>query len=217
MGKRHYTIRLYKSHDKDILSLTQRGLSITIILYNCLKGFCHRDFFIITLPEKETLKEPTKSRNTQFKLILDEEQDSDIIGMIERFNPGARNNFFKQLIRLYVCYPIDERYFKSNEDKQWFDEQVHIFRQGRKCVDSEKMKPKRRRAKKSISNEKVFFAKEKEEKDIAENIPRQDSPKTVYSDELAEQINSIPIVPDNSSISQQEADEITDLFSSLFE
>ena len=229
MGKRRFTYRLYKSHDRDILSLPERGLSINKVLYNCLKAFCNKNYFVIALPEVKP-EEKGRGRQTQYKLMLDEEKDADIIEMIERVNPGARNNFYKQLIRMYVCYPVDHRFFNSEEDKEWFDERMQIFREGKKCVEAGR---KRKKKKSSPKKEKVVRARKRQEEVPDKNVPSED--------DLKKQIDAIPIIkeeparpdpvmarpePATSSqpvanpgpaVTDEEADEITNMFSSLFE
>ena len=184
---------------------------------------------MIALPEVKP-EEKGRGRQTQYKLMLDEEKDADIIEMIERVNPGARNNFYKQLIRMYVCYPVDHRFFNSEEDKEWFDERMQIFREGKKCVEAGR---KRKKKKSSPKKEKVVRARKRQEEVPDKNVPSED--------DLKKQIDAIPIIkeeparpdpvmarpePATSSqpvanpgpaVTDEEAEEITNMFSSLFE
>ena len=68
--------------------------------------------------------------------------------MIDKINPGAWNNFFKSLLRLYLWRPIAENFLNNKEDYLYFTEKLYPFTKDKcKMMLITRKKPAKRRKK----------------------------------------------------------------------
>lgn len=153
MSKIRYTIRLYRLHDLDLITfIMTHEFDIMHAIYSSVTAFAKGEAFLISIPPITTSEMPQLRRVYTKTLILDTEKDSSTISMLDRISPGKRNNFFKNLLRLYLMYPFSECFFNSSEDLQYFEEKLKVFRTGQREVRAGKLK-KSRYIKKELSSQ----------------------------------------------------------------
>lgn len=56
-----------------------------------------------------------------FNIILDEKKDKDAIDLLNKIDKGYRNNFIKQLLRVYLCFVLPGCY-TAQENLEYFAE-----------------------------------------------------------------------------------------------
>ena len=140
MGKIRYTVRLYRSHDIDLLTfLMTRQFDVMHAIYCALSAFQKGEAFVIEIPPG-TNELPPLNRVYSRSLVLDKEKDAAIIEMVEKIKPGRRNNFFKNLLRVYLSYPYSNDFFSRPSDQEWFDERTDAIRKGRRVVKAGKIR-----------------------------------------------------------------------------
>lgn len=176
--KRLYTIRLYKKHDMDLLSLRLRGVDLADAVHQSLIAFVEGRDMILSLPPSRNNDDKRINTVTKIekKITLDDEDDIDveIINMLERINEGAWNNFFKNILRMYLWHPYAENYIKSSKDLQFFENQTEIYKKNKEKFATRR--EKRKKVKKL--NQQV---KKEETSKSHSSIPSPESiPQKVY-------------------------------------
>lgn len=153
MSKIRYTIRLYRLHDLDLITfIMTHEFDIMHAIYSSVTAFAKGEAFLISIPPITKSEMPQLRRVYTKTLILDTEKDTLTISMLDRITPGKRNNFFKNLLRLYLMYPFSECFFNNPEDLQYFEEKLKVFRTGQREVRAGKLK-KSRYIKKELSSQ----------------------------------------------------------------
>ena len=165
MSKKRYTIRLYRLHDLDLITfIMTHEFDIMNAIYSSVTAFAKGEAFLISIPPITQTEMPQLRRVYTKTLILDTEKDELTISMLDRVSPGTRNNFFKNLLRLYLMYPFSECFFNSSEDLHFFEEKLKVFRTGQREVRAGKLK-KSRYPKKELSSQKsIEKTSDKEDK-----------------------------------------------------
>ena len=144
MSKIRYTIRLYRLHDLDLITfIMTHEFDIMHAIYSSVSAFAKGEAFLISIPPINNSEMPQLRRVYTKTLILDTEKDALTISMLNRISPGKRNNFIKNLLRLYLMYPFSESFFKSPEDLQYFEEKLKVFRTGQREVRAGRLKKSR--------------------------------------------------------------------------
>ena len=95
-------IRLYHYHDLDLVSLYREGrISIPKAVKLTLNAFARKRYVRLETVDKkcEKIAKPVY----MFNIILDEKKDKDAIDLLNKIDKGYRNNFIKQLLRVYLC------------------------------------------------------------------------------------------------------------------
>ena len=155
MSKIRYTIRLYRLHDLDLITfIMTHEFDIMHAIYSSVTAFAKGEAFLISIPLRRVY---TKT------LILDTEKDALTISMLDRISPGKRNNFFKNLLRLYLMYPFSECFFNSPEDLQYLEKKLKVFRTGQREVRAGKLKKSRYIKKELSSQNRIEEKSEKED------------------------------------------------------
>lgn len=159
MSKKRYTIRLYRLHDLDLITfIMTHEFDIMHAIYSSVTAFAKGEAFLISIPPLTKTEMPQLRRVYTKTLILDTEKDELTISMLDRISPGTRNNFFKNLLRLYLMYPFSECFFNSSEDLHFFEDKLKVFRTGQREVRAGKLK-KSRYQKKELSSQKSIEKK----------------------------------------------------------
>ena len=127
-------------------------------IYSSVTAFAKGEAFLISIPPLTKTEMPQLRRVYTKTLILDTEKDELTISMLDRISPGTRNNFFKNLLRLYLMYPFSECFFNSSEDLHFFEDKLKVFRTGQREVRAGKLK-KSRYQKKELSSQKSIEKK----------------------------------------------------------
>lgn len=134
MAKKRYTIRFYTMHDLDLITFAlTHDFDITKAIYSSVTAFARGEAFIISVPPPVRDNMPEKRRVFVKALVLDSDKDHEAIEMIDRITPGRRNNFFKNLLRLFLMYPFSEYFFDDPADLEFFESKLAAFRNGREA------------------------------------------------------------------------------------
>ena len=150
---RSFAIRFYTKHDIDLLTLYYRNVDVANVMHQVLVAFIKGEEFLLSLPnpsEDDFQPQSTHGAKVEYRLFLDEEDATDrqIIEMIDKINPGAWNNFFKSLLRLYLWRPIAENFLNNKEDYLYFTEKLYPFTKDKcKMMLITRKKPAKRRKK----------------------------------------------------------------------
>ena len=133
-----YQIRLYKPHDLDLMELVSRHrFCLQKAAYCCLSAFVKGECFLIRIPEQRAEPLPGKKVYARtLRLSKEKEQDREIIRLLERIAPGYRNNFIKNLLRLYLMYPATGQFFSSPQGEAFVTERYRCFRNGIPLADA---------------------------------------------------------------------------------
>lgn len=184
-------IRLYHYHDLDLVSLYREGrISIPKAVKLTLNAFARKRYVRLETVDKkcEKIAKPVY----MFNIILDEKKDKDAIDLLNKIDKGYRNNFIKQLLRVYLCFVLPGCY-TAQENLEYFAEREKGIFGEREVVPA----PISRYVREKTS-EKDSFGNSREtdplkkspnegmEPEIQENASLQDS----LNDELAETGNS---------------------------
>lgn len=137
MKKVRVTIRLYRMHDLDLITFVElHELNLQKAVYCALTSFTKGELFLIKIPpRRESGKELKLNRVYAFTMLLDTEKDKDAILLLSKITDGKRNNFLKNLLRLYLCNPMSEMFLESETDVEYFYDKFAIFRTGRRVAD----------------------------------------------------------------------------------
>lgn len=141
MKKLRYTVRFYTVHDLDLITfIFTHDFDIMRAIYTCIKAFAKGEAFIIKIPPIRDKAMPELKKAYTKSLILDPDKDADAVQMLERIVPGKRNNFIKNLLRIYLMYPFSEMFFENENDLKYFENKLSIFRKGTREVRAGKTK-----------------------------------------------------------------------------
>lgn len=204
MGKMRVTIRLYRIHDLDLITFIEtHKLNFQKAMYCALTSFTNNELFLIEIPpRREKRKELNLKRVYTMALTLDEVKDKNAILILKKIKDGKRNNFLKNLLRLYLCNPMSENFLVDEEDDEFFYEKFTIFRNGRRIAQLNEGK------KKEFNSS---FGNKKKRTEEIDNSIKEDS-------EISNQ-NDISV---QEKVEQKTSEELTtndgtvvDLFSSL--
>ena len=217
MGEVRYPIRLYTYHDLDLVTFTlTHDFDIRRAIYCALKAFSKGEAFLIQIPP--AVRSVAKFQRYYTKiLILDTEDDQDVIDLLNLVEPGRRNNFIKNLLRLYLAYPFSEYFFKDEKSLKLFESKLEPFRTGKRQVRAGKTKSKAT----SVSDEK-------RRREFSSPIFEPAGPKIkreLSSPKKDPAVEPTPVVKEvqiemesegeHDTISQEEQDAILDLFNQL--
>lgn len=125
-------VRLYHYHDLDLASLYREGrLSVSKAAKIALNSFAQKKYFIMEAKEKKV--EKVAKPVYMFNIVLNEKKDRDAIELLNKIEKGYRNNFIKQLLRLYLRYEIPDCYI-SSENAGYFIEREKGLSGERKVI-----------------------------------------------------------------------------------
>lgn len=160
MAKIRYTIRLYRLHDLDLITFAL-GHEFNVIkgMYTSISALANGDAFIMEIPPRKRTRLPQLNRVYIKALTLDSEKDKKAVAILSDIAPGYRNSFLKNLLRLYLCAPLSDEYFRIvkkekgserviyetpqdvvDEKNEKYTEMFGIFRKSRKTVIGSRMK-----------------------------------------------------------------------------
>ena len=229
-----YQIRLYKPHDLDLMELVARHrFCLQKAAYCCLSAFVKGEHFVIRIPELR--KEPLPGRKVYARTLrLSEKKDADreIIRLLDQITPGYRNNFIKNLLRLYLMYPATGQFFSDPSGLAAFTERYQCFRKGKPFADAASFpgqEPKRKPYQKAASEEAPVpepeeAREEPKGKAEPEREPSHPTEDPILPDGTAEKEEAKAEAPvlDARLISPEEPlpepegeEDLTDLFSAL--
>ncbi len=160
---------LYRPHDIDLLFCDKENF-INQAAYICLKAFVKNEFFRIHIPDGPC-SEP-KRRSHQYLVELNVDKDKDIISMWENIPMGTRNNFLKNILRMYLLIPTDI-YQVSPEHQNFFTSRfLNLFKTPDVYIE-EKMEEygRKQRKKRKANRERKKYT----QKRVKERIPPEET------------------------------------------
>lgn len=125
-------IRLYHYHDLDLVSLYREGrLSIPKAVKYSLNAFAEKRYVRLETNNKkcEKVARPVYT----FNVILNEKKDKKAIELLDKIDKGFRNNFMKQLLRVYLGFALPECYTTAENLAYFSEREKEIFKE-RKTV-----------------------------------------------------------------------------------
>lgn len=211
MAKKTFRIKLYYPHDLDLISLMlTHEMNFTKAVYCALTAFCKGEVFALKIPPLRNTVLP-KKRQYNKDLNLYTEKDLDAIELLMKIAPGYRNNFLKNLLRLYIMHPATESFLQYQEEMPLFDDYFSIFRNGKKVADAATLKNKSKLSNKKKKTEYLKSTKQDSEKQS--RIPHETIPKEIGK--------NIQLIPNNTdeiitdTVTTEESENLTDLFAAL--
>lgn len=136
MEKKKILLRLYNPHDIDLISLMiDHQMDIVKAVYCSITAFANNESFVIRIPPLREHKLESK-RVYSKHLILDLKKDSKVIQLLEIIEPGYRNNFLKNILRLYLCSPATESFFIHSDYMELFKEHYACLTRGKRFVNA---------------------------------------------------------------------------------
>lgn len=123
MAIKKYTMRLYRSHDIDLLMLERHGVNLLAAVKIALRAACNGEYFIIKTKPANYCGYVELEPQYVRMLFLDTKEDADIIELLNKVNNGGKNNILKNILRLYLFTPYNSRFLKTKEDGIW----MHSF------------------------------------------------------------------------------------------
>lgn len=219
MGKKVYMLRLYRLHDMDLLSFCATyQFNFVKGLYFVLTAFSKGEVFTIKIPEKRDITIPKYQRKYAKRLTLDEDIDKDAIELLERIAPGYRNSFMKNLMRLYLCYPLSHEFLINESDNDYFTNKFSIFRKGRYSASVARLKKRGTSIAETLSF--IFDKKAEFNSAFSEDKQRLKPDSKVKRTKSNEQSRTVTPKPTTSKIPKPDADtgnddDLTKLFAGL--
>ena len=109
---KYYEVRLYKSHDADLLSLWADGVKVSKLLKQSMENYVHRKNIKYRIPECR-MHRLDGSGVIRYHLLL---TDPEVIALLERVRKGRRNQFFKNVLREALLTEPMGGYFLFEQD-----------------------------------------------------------------------------------------------------
>lgn len=140
---RRYTVRLYRVHDYDLISLMlMHNFDIRKAIYISLKNFCKSKRVVFRIPPQIYQKPEDLNWVYTLTVYIDPEKDEDIVHLMNMIQSGCRNSFLKGLLRLYICDPAPDIFMESPSDAKGMGIRLdRVFRNDNniKVIDMEEM------------------------------------------------------------------------------
>ena len=181
MGKKvKQTIRLYKAHDLDLITFYEtHQFNIIKAMYSALVSFSKKEHFVIEVPPQRLKQLNNVRRVYQKTLILDDEKDAEAINLLSKIAEGCRNNFLKNLLRLYLCNPISEEFLINKKDEDFFNDMFSVFRKGRRIASAGKLNKRNKQYEKKSAFNSLLEEKDKNNEKLVDKNERKMKEKNV--------------------------------------
>ena len=135
--KKKYFIRLYRAHDLDLITFVQtHRFNLNHAIYVALTSFSNNEVFIIAVPPKRDVVVSKLKRVYSYTLVLDVEKDIKVIQVLDKIKKGYKNNFIKNLLRLYLCYPLAEAFLEDETEMAFFENHFKEFKKNRRLAEA---------------------------------------------------------------------------------
>lgn len=223
--KRVYIIRLYRLHDMDLLSFCGTyKFNFVKGLYCVLTAFAAGETFTVKIPEKRETAIPKFKRSYAKRLTLDEDKDKEVIEMLDMIADGYKNSFMKNLMRLYLCYPLSDEFLISPTYHNYFMSLFEIFRKKRRVAEIGKLKRSQQSLQQVLSlneEETEYYSEDKEStkenKKNKETAPPKTSlkQKTSKVKDKEERVSVEEASDTNVKRNKEEDDNLTEMFANL--
>lgn len=228
MGIVRITLRLYRMHDLDIITFVEtHKLDFRKAMYCALKAFSKGEVFVIDIPPKrEEGSELDLRRVYSLMMYLDTERDKEVIEMLSKIKEGCRNNFMKNLLRLYLCHPMSEVFLNHEEEDAYFAEKFMIFKQGKRITDAGSEVKIRKSNKKLIGGKNTTDIEDsKKDEALRHEHDKNNSEEKEMAEDNAMSIQKVQTfeqdavnTDENDNMPDNDSDEdITAMFSSMID
>lgn len=151
------TIRLYRTHDPDLISLYKNpAFSFEDVLIHILNGYVEKKPIYFYVPTVFPMDMSVIPHSIMIHLHLDEEQHTKIINFINTLKKGYRNSFFKNILRSSLITINYYPYIDIDSDKDQITE-INTFIK-KNITEYKKVyisPPKRKRGKKKKENPNI--------------------------------------------------------------
>lgn len=136
-----YTIRLYRVHDYDLLSLMLlHNFDLRKAMYISLKNFCAGKNIVFETPPEQYPLPPKMCSEVRIYVRIDASEDPEIIELLSKVRDGSRNAFIKGLLRLCICNPAPNEFMETESDADDMALMLDkTFRNDRKTIHFENM------------------------------------------------------------------------------
>lgn len=190
------TMRLYKQHDLDLISLYKNPeFSLEDVLITSLRAYLKQEPVCFYVPTLFPMDLEVTPRIVMLHINLDDDKDADIIDFIEKIREKYRNSFFKNIIRGSI---VNCNFYPYMTDKENIKKSSLYIKSNLKDVN-EKITllspPKKRKGKKS---REILLAEEEQtnfewitvpmRNATSENIKVTDTNVIVYSNNRKNEI-----------------------------
>lgn len=137
-GKTGVTIRLYARHDPDLITFYEvHQFNIVKAVYCCLAAYCKKEVFVIALPPLRDYQQISfKANRYRWTLYLDNKKDAAMIEAIQKIKKGYRNNFLKNLLRIYLSNPVSAIFAMDAQGAGELYDSVQYLRAGKRVADA---------------------------------------------------------------------------------
>lgn len=215
MGKVKASIRLYRMHDLDLISFIEtHEFDFRRAMYCALKAFSKNQHFVIDIPplrSEGNELDLKKKRFNQIIIFLDEDIDADAIEVLSKVKEGGRNNFLKNLLRLYLCNPISESFLNDINDAPYFYEKFDVFKKDRMLVDAGTEAKSQKNYSQNKNNDKIYQTYEFQQNEKSSNKSELNIKTNEFDNKTIEQ----PLSENIPSESVENSEDIIDMFSSI--
>ena len=212
-------IRLYHYHDLDLVSLYREGrISIPKAVKFTLNAFARKRYVRLETVDKkcEKIAKPVY----MFNIILDEKKDKDAIDLLNKIDKGYRNNFIKQLLRVYLCFVLPGCYtaqenlgYFSEREKGIFGEREVVPAPVSRYVREKTSEQKRVAEDSNVPETKDSFGNSRE------TDPLKESPNESLDPEIQEdaslQESSKDELEETGNLNDEEESELMGLFKNM--
>lgn len=159
-------------------------------------------------------------------MYLDTERDKEVIEMLSKIKEGCRNNFMKNLLRLYLCHPMSEVFLNHEEEDAYFAEKFMIFKQGKRITDAGSEVKIRKSNKKLIGGKNTTDIEDsKKDEALRHEHDKNNSEEKEMAEDNAMSIQKVQTfeqdavnTDENDNMPDNDSDEdITAMFSSMID
>ena len=109
---KYYEVRLYKSHDADLLALWADGVKLSKMLKTSVENYVHQKNIKYRI-SKCRIHKLNGSGVIRYHLFI---TDPDVISLLDRIRKGRRNQFFKNILREALLTEPMGGYFIYEQD-----------------------------------------------------------------------------------------------------
>lgn len=207
-------LRFYLPHDMDLISLMiTHEMDIVHAMYCSVKSFVRKESFAIKIPPLRNVP-MEKKRVFHRNLSLDSKRDQDILDLLECIEPGYRNNFLKNILRLYLFYPGTEAFLTNPEDMPKLETYYEVFRKDKRVADAAFVYPKK--IKTPLKKTVVVLEKEMDREVINKTYADFEMPNVEMKDTAEEKVKEfVEEKTEDRTVPDSTDEDITALFTGL--
>ncbi|MBQ6391873.1 MAG: hypothetical protein IJH60_00010 [Eubacterium sp.] len=124
MDEKCYNVRLYVTHDMDLVSLYLRGYHLSLAIHEALTALCEGRVFRYRLTDNDG---PEKNGDRVISLKVRFDRESEAVSLLERLPPRNKNMFLKNVLRLYLLRPYESFLSEQEDSEAYFASKFDVF------------------------------------------------------------------------------------------